>query len=145
MIYQHSTSIGVVSKNFRINLKVHIKYLMYRTSNIMQYKMQTDFCHTTQINFFGTDPYDNPSNTNSNTGYTILKNNGITIISNMINLCYEKQRNNLTPYICFGIGGDFIEIFDTTKIKVAYQGKFGINYSLTSRVSLLVGRQYHKL
>nr|BBE10877.1 map1-11 [uncultured Ehrlichia sp.] len=141
-----TTSIGISLKNFKIEAEG--SYKVFDVFDFRNYAIQgahNIFALPRETNSYGMYPLDRPSLRNKNTGYTILKNNGIAIISNMINLCYEKQSNNFTPYICFGIGGDFIEIFDTTRIKAAYQGKIGISYPLTSRTNLLISGQYHKV
>ena len=79
-------------------------------------------------------------------GYTVAKNTGITIASNMINLCYDLiKHNNFTPYVCLGIGGNFIEVFDSMRIKFAYQGRVGISYPITSKLILSISGQYHKV
>ena len=79
--------------------------------------------------------------------YTIMKNNGISIASVMLNGCYDFSFNNvkISPYVCAGIGGDFITLFETMHIKFAYQGKFGISYLISPSVSIFVSGHYHKV
>ncbi|QGR02926.1 P44/Msp2 family outer membrane protein [Ehrlichia ruminantium] len=152
--YQHydndlsafTTSIGASLKNLRIELEG--AYKTFDVSDLVQHVIKDAhrlFAIPRELIFHDMLAFNDPSIPKYSTGHTILKNNGLTIISNMINLCYEKKRNNLTPYICFGIGGDFIEIFDTMKIKAAYQGKIGISYSITPNTTLLISGQYHKV
>ena len=88
------------------------------------------------------------NNNNPSTGeYTVMKNNGMSITSIMINGCYNLSFNNLivSPYICAGIGEDFIEFFDTLHIKFAYQGKLGIDYYLSSKINIFANGYYHKV
>ena len=88
------------------------------------------------------------SNNNPNANeYTVMKNNGMSITSVMINGCYNLSLSNLvvSPYICAGIGEDFIEFFDVLHIKFAYQGKLGINYHLSSKVNIFADGYYHKV
>ena len=79
--------------------------------------------------------------------YTVMTNNGLSVASIMINGCYDFAFDNLTvsPYICLGIGEDFIEFFDTLHIKFAYQGKLGVSYELSSRINLFADGYYHKV
>ncbi|AHX04310.1 P44/Msp2 family outer membrane protein [Ehrlichia japonica] len=90
----------------------------------------------------------NMNSNNPETGkYTVMKNNGMYITSIMINGCYNLSFNNLvvSPYICAGIGEDFIEFFDTLHIKFAYQGKLGIDYHLSSKINIFANGYYHKV
>ena len=79
--------------------------------------------------------------------YVVMKNSGLSIASIMINSCYDMSFYNLvvSPYICAGIGEDFIKFFDTLYIKLAYQGKLGVNYSLSSRFNIFADVYYHKV
>lgn len=79
--------------------------------------------------------------------FTVMRNDGISIASVMFNGCYDIPLSKLgmSPYICAGIGGDFIEFFDVLHIKPAYQGKIGINYSLFVKANLFIDGYYHKV
>ncbi|AAZ68935.1 P44/Msp2 family outer membrane protein [Ehrlichia canis] len=79
--------------------------------------------------------------------YVIIKNNGISIVSIIINGCYDISLNDskVSPYICTGFGGDFIEFFSAIRFKFAYQGKIGISYSLSSNIILFTDGYYHKV
>nr|AAF73414.1 P28-6 [Ehrlichia chaffeensis] len=79
--------------------------------------------------------------------YTVMKNNGLSVASIMINGCYDLSFNNLvvSPYICAGIGEDFIEFFDTLHIKLAYQGKLGISYYFFPKINVFAGGYYHRV
>ena len=77
--------------------------------------------------------------------YVVLKNEGITFMSLMVNACYDIVAEGIpfTPYACAGIGSDIIEIFNDKNLKFAYQGKVGISYPITSEVSAFIGAYYH--
>ena len=79
--------------------------------------------------------------------YVVMKNSGLSVASVMINGCYNMSFYNLvvSPYICAGVGEDFIEFFDTLYIKLAYQGKLGVNYPLSSRFNIFADMYYHKV
>ena len=79
--------------------------------------------------------------------YTLMKNNGISIVSAMINSCYDISFSNAKTsfYACAGIGGDFITLFETMYIKFAYQGKLGISYLISPSISIFASGYYHKV
>ncbi|AHX05091.1 P44/Msp2 family outer membrane protein [Ehrlichia japonica] len=87
------------------------------------------------------------TNGNKTSYYTFMKNNGISIASVMMNSCYDFSFNNLkiSPYVCVGIGGDFIEFFEATYIKFACQSKIGINYIISPSISIFTDGYYHKV
>ncbi|AHX05147.1 P44/Msp2 family outer membrane protein [Ehrlichia chaffeensis] len=79
--------------------------------------------------------------------YTVMRNDGVVITSIMFNGCYDIPLKDLevSPYVCVGVGGDFIEFFDALHIKLAYQGKLGINYHLSTKASVFIDGYYHKV
>ncbi|ABD45522.1 major outer membrane protein OMP-1Z [Ehrlichia chaffeensis str. Arkansas] len=79
--------------------------------------------------------------------HTVMKNEGLSIISIMVNGCYDFSSDNLSilPYVCGGIGVNAIEFFDALHVKFACQGKLGITYPLSSNVSLFAGGYYHQV
>ncbi|AHC39609.1 P44/Msp2 family outer membrane protein [Ehrlichia muris] len=88
------------------------------------------------------------TNNNPQTGkFTVMKNDGLSISSVMLNVCYDFEPDGIlvTPYICAGIGGDFIEFFNDLHVKLAYQGKMGLSYSISPEVSLFLDGYYHKV
>ena len=92
-------------------------------------------------------PKDKISNSGNSIFHTVMRNDGLSIISVIVNVCYDFSLNNLSisPYICGGAGVDAIEFFDVLHIKFAYQSKLGIAYSLPSNISLFTGLYYHKV
>ncbi|RZB12687.1 P44/Msp2 family outer membrane protein [Ehrlichia minasensis] len=79
--------------------------------------------------------------------FTVMRNDGLSISSVMINGCYNVILNDIQaePYICAGIGGDFIEFFNGFHVKFAYQGKVGISYQIFPEVRLFLDGYYHKV
>ncbi|KJV63480.1 MULTISPECIES: P44/Msp2 family outer membrane protein [Ehrlichia] len=79
--------------------------------------------------------------------YVVIRNNGLSVASIIINGCYDFSLNNLkiSPYICAGFGGDIIEFFSAVRFKFAYQGKLGISYPLSSNIILFADGYYHKV
>ena len=79
--------------------------------------------------------------------YVVMRNNGLSVASIVINGCYDFSLNNLkiSPYICAGFGGDIIEFFSAVRFKFAYQGKLGISYPLSSNIILFADGYYHKV
>ncbi|AHX03229.1 surface antigen family protein [Ehrlichia chaffeensis str. Heartland] len=79
--------------------------------------------------------------------HTVMRNDGLSIISIMVNSCYDFSSDNLlvSPYICGGIGVDAIEFFDALHIKLACQGKLGITYQLSYNISLFADGYYHQV
>ncbi|CEI84952.1 Major outer membrane protein [Ehrlichia minasensis] len=77
--------------------------------------------------------------------YVVLKNEGITFMSLMVNTCYDITAEGVpfVPYACAGIGADLITIFKDLNLKFAYQGKIGISYPITPEVSAFIGGYYH--
>ncbi|MCZ6902215.1 MAG: P44/Msp2 family outer membrane protein [Rickettsia endosymbiont of Ixodes persulcatus] len=98
-------------------------------------------------NQFYPKTHDNSGSNPKTSYYTFMKNNGISIASVMMNSCYDFSFNNLNilPYVCVGIGGDFIEFFEATYIKFACQGKIGINYTISPSISIFTDGYYHKV
>ncbi|AAZ68936.1 P44/Msp2 family outer membrane protein [Ehrlichia canis] len=84
---------------------------------------------------------------NDNGEYTVMRNDGVSITSVIFNGCYDLSLKELeiSPYVCIGIGGDFIEFFDALHIKLAYQGKLGISYSFSTRTNLFIDCYYHRV
>ena len=77
-----------------------------------------------------------------------MKNNGVSITSLMANNCYEfsiSQSNKIVPYICGGVGTDFINLFDKLHVKLACQFKLGTSYSLSYRYQLFAYAYYHEV
>ncbi|WDM85433.1 P44/Msp2 family outer membrane protein [Ehrlichia sp. JZT12] len=90
---------------------------------------------------------DSSSSTPEDLNYTVMRNNGLSVTSIMINGCYDFAFDNLavSPYVCLGIGEDFIEFFDVLHIKFAYQGKLGVSYEFSSRINVFADGYYHKV
>ncbi|ABD44654.1 major outer membrane protein OMP-1H [Ehrlichia chaffeensis str. Arkansas] len=79
--------------------------------------------------------------------HTVMRNDGVSISSVIINGCYNFTLSNLpiSPYMCVGMGIDAIQFFDSLHIKFAHQSKLGITYPLSSNVHLFADSYYHKV
>nr|ABO36256.1 Omp-1-16 [Ehrlichia ewingii] len=77
----------------------------------------------------------------------LLKNEGLTDFSIMLNACYDIITDNIpfSPYICAGVGADLVSMFNSINPKLAYQGKLGISYSISPEVSAFIGGHFHKV
>nr|ABO36251.1 Omp-1-11 [Ehrlichia ewingii] len=96
--------------------------------------------------YFALLRHSNNGNTQQNP-FAVMRNNGLFIGSVAINSCYDFILDDTPalPYVCGGIGGDFIEFFDELHVKLAYQGKIGISYPIHSKVSTFVDVYYHRV
>ena len=88
-----------------------------------------------------------PKNKSTGIYHIVLRNDGLSISSVMINGCYDFTLGSLpiSPYMCIGMGVDAIQFFDALHIKFAHQSKVGITYPLSSNVSLFADGYYHKV
>ena len=78
--------------------------------------------------------------------FAITRDNKLSITSIMVNTCYDISiSDSLVPYLCTGIGGDIIGLFNTTYLKFAYQGKVGISYLINNNILLFSDIYYHKV
>ncbi|KJV63475.1 MULTISPECIES: P44/Msp2 family outer membrane protein [Ehrlichia] len=138
-------SIGLLVRNFRVEFEG--SYKNFDTKRLAYYQAKEGYKYFAipRHLLHGFMPLKETTTSGYNQGYIIAKSNGISIISNIINLCREAKYKSFTPYICLGVGGDFIEIFDAMRIKFAYQGKVGISYPITSNLVLSINGQYHKV
>ncbi|AHC39611.1 P44/Msp2 family outer membrane protein [Ehrlichia muris] len=93
------------------------------------------------------DNANQPKDKSTGIYHTVMKNNGLSITSVIINGCYDFSLDDfsVSPYICGGIGVGAIEFFDALHIKLSCQSKLGITYSLSSNISLFAGGYYHQI
>nr|AAY59054.1 MAP1-6 [Ehrlichia ruminantium] len=80
--------------------------------------------------------------------YVVMKNNGVSITSLMVNNCYQfstSQSNKILPYICGGVGTDLVQFFNKLHIKLACQVKLGTSYSLSPHYQLFANIYYHEV
>ncbi|CAI28357.1 P44/Msp2 family outer membrane protein [Ehrlichia ruminantium] len=128
-----SGSVGYSSLGLRLELEgSHEKFQMQNSdiiSKISKYQYSTKAYAATTDN------------------YTNTNNNNITLTSLMVNTCYDITIGNSSavPYLCTGIGGDIINIFNATHLRFAYQGKIGISYQLNNNFFLFADTYYHKI
>ena len=166
---------AISTKNLTINTDFNTPYKVTFQNNIISFSGAIGYSDSTGVRFelegsyeeFDvTDPGDcvikdtyryfalareisgsNPSNSGSSGKYTVMRNDGVSITSVIFNGCYDLSLKELeiSPYVCIGIGGDFIEFFDALHIKLAYQGKLGISYSFSTRTNLFIDGYYHRV
>ncbi|AHX03226.1 surface antigen family protein [Ehrlichia chaffeensis str. Heartland] len=88
-----------------------------------------------------------PKENNTGIYHTVMKNDGLSILSTMVNICYDFSVDELPvlPYMCAGMGINAIEFFDALHVKFAYQGKLGISYQLFTKVNLFLDGYYHQV
>ncbi|WDM85427.1 P44/Msp2 family outer membrane protein [Ehrlichia sp. JZT12] len=88
-----------------------------------------------------------PAIENTNVFHTVMRNDGLSISSVIINGCYDFSLGKLPvlPYICVGIGVNLIEFFDALHIKFAGQSKLGITYQLSDNVNLFADGYYYRV
>ncbi|CEI84729.1 Major outer membrane protein P30-13 [Ehrlichia minasensis] len=132
---------GAIGYSYPENLKFEfeISYEKFDVKSPQGYQVTNTAIFALARSMSGQNPQDKK--------YVVMKNSGLSIASIMINSCYDMSFYNLvvSPYICAGIGEDFIKFFDTLYIKLAYQGKLGVNYSLSSRFNIFADVYYHKV
>ncbi|KJV69420.1 P44/Msp2 family outer membrane protein [Candidatus Neoehrlichia procyonis] len=80
--------------------------------------------------------------------YFIIKNSNIVVASTMINACYDFALDSLSnvreisPYLCAGVGGSFVKVFNSQHIKFAYQAKAGVSYFISPSVAIFADGYY---
>ena len=80
------------------------------------------------------------------TKYYTMRNSGITLSPALINVCYDvtkKNLRNISPYLCLGVGVDFIDFLDKVSLKFSYQAKVGIGYLISSNLVLFIDGSFH--
>ena len=79
--------------------------------------------------------------------FAFARDNKLSITSIMVNTCYDIliSHTSAVPYLCTGIGGDLIGLFNATYFKLAYQGKFGVSYLINNNILLFSDIYYHKI
>nr|AAK28700.1 major outer membrane protein P30-20 [Ehrlichia canis] len=85
--------------------------------------------------------------TNSDNKFIVLENNGVADKSLNVNVCYDIASGSipLAPYMCAGVGADYIKFLGISLPKFSYQVKFGVNYPLNVNTMLFGGGYYHKV
>ncbi|AHX03238.1 surface antigen family protein [Ehrlichia chaffeensis str. Heartland] len=78
--------------------------------------------------------------------YYCMKNTGITLSPFIINACYDfilKKAHNIAPYLCLGVGGNFIDFLDQVSFKLTYQAKVGISYFISPNIAFFIDGSFH--
>ena len=79
--------------------------------------------------------------------FIVLENNGVVNKSINVSVCYDVAGGNipLAPYMCAGVGADYIKFLGISLPKFSCQVKFGVNYPLNVNTMLFCGGYYHKV
>ncbi|CEI84725.1 Surface antigen msp4 [Ehrlichia minasensis] len=78
--------------------------------------------------------------------FRCMKNTGIILSPFLVNACYDftlKITKEITPYLCLGVGGDFIDFLGQTSLKSFYQAKAGVSYAISSSLTFFVDGSFH--
>ncbi|AUO55132.1 hypothetical protein C1I72_04725 [Ehrlichia canis] len=78
--------------------------------------------------------------------YYCMKNTGIILSSFLVNTCYDftlKIAKKIAPYLCLGVGGDFIDFLGQTRLKASYQAKAGLSYAISPNLTFFVDGSFH--
>ncbi|KJV69408.1 P44/Msp2 family outer membrane protein [Candidatus Neoehrlichia procyonis] len=130
-------AVGYLQNNVRIELECSYEYS----------DVQDDDSYVVKDNrrFISLVRGETISNGIAGTNYIIAENKGIASVSLIFNMCYDiiPEYTYVIPYLCAGAGGEFINMFDTVKMKLNYQGKIGLSYKIMSNVVAFVDGYYH--
>ncbi|KJV63495.1 MULTISPECIES: P44/Msp2 family outer membrane protein [Ehrlichia] len=87
------------------------------------------------------------SDTMAENKFIVLENNGVMNKSLNVNFCYDVAHGYVTlaPYVCAGVGVDYIKFLGISLPKFSYQVKFGVNYPVSVNIMLFGGGYYHKV
>ncbi|AHX03219.1 surface antigen family protein [Ehrlichia chaffeensis str. Heartland] len=79
--------------------------------------------------------------------FIVLENDGVIDRSLNVNFCYDIAHGSipLAPYMCAGVGADYVKFLGISLPKFSYQVKFGVNYPVSVNVMLFGGGYYHKV
>ena len=79
--------------------------------------------------------------------HNLLRNNGMSIRSIMINKCHTLFLNNIKIllYICAGVSQNSIHFFDVFYTKIAYQVKICISYMVAHKAILFTNGYYNNI
>ncbi|UTO55774.1 P44/Msp2 family outer membrane protein [Neoehrlichia mikurensis] len=78
--------------------------------------------------------------------YVTVTIDNISTVSLIINACYDFINTSTSPYICTGIGGNFVRITQDSEVpKFSYKMKIGTTFKLTPEISMVIGGFYHKI
>ncbi|RZB12695.1 P44/Msp2 family outer membrane protein [Ehrlichia minasensis] len=126
--------VGYSINNFRIELEA-----FYEKFSI---KVTTGYNYDTEYLIIGT-----AINSNSQpTHYHCMKNTGIVLSPFLVNACYDftlKITKKIAPYLCLGVGGDFIDFLGQTSLKSFYQAKAGVSYAISPNLTFFVDGSFH--
>ena len=115
----------------------------YTTKDAYRY-----FALAREIDLNSFKPYNLTEPSPAGIHYVVMKNDGLSILSNIVNICYDFSLSDLppvSPYLCGGIGINAIEFFDALHVKFAYQSKAGVSYQLLRKINLFIDVYYYQV
>lgn len=79
--------------------------------------------------------------------YVVVKNKKVGISSVAFNVCYDinAKYDPIVSYLCLGLSGNALNIFETKKVTHGYYSKIGVGVLVTEKVVLFLGGYYHIL
>ena len=133
---------GYSLDNFRIELEA-----FYEKFNI---KVPSGYFYDNFYEYFAliptTELYNRTKNSQVQPSHYCMKNTGVTLSPFLVNACYDfilKKASNIAPYLCLGVGGNFIDFLDQVNFKFAYQAKVGISYLISPNLSFFIDGAFH--
>ncbi|KJV69417.1 P44/Msp2 family outer membrane protein [Candidatus Neoehrlichia procyonis] len=79
----------------------------------------------------------------SSSQYVTVKIDAINTVSLMANTCYDFINANIVPYICAGLGGNFVKITHNIVPKFSYKIKLGTTFKFNPKILIAIGGFYH--
>nr|AAF73408.1 P28-1 [Ehrlichia chaffeensis] len=127
------------NKNFRIESELSYETFHIKNNGYKRIDCEKHFALAKEIS--------GGSNNPANNKYVTLINNGISLTSALINVCYDVDglKHNIITYSCLGFGVDTIDFLSKYTTKFSYQGKLGASYTVSPQVSVFIEGYYHGL
>ncbi|ABD44846.1 major outer membrane protein OMP-1S [Ehrlichia chaffeensis str. Arkansas] len=143
--FNFNGAIGYITEGLRIEIEG--SYEEFDAKNPGGYGLNDAFRYFALARDMESNKFQPKAQSSQKVFHTVMKSDGLSIISIMVNGCYDFSSDNLlvSPYICGGIGVDAIEFFDALHIKLACQSKLGITYQLSYNISLFADGYYHQV
>ena len=127
--------VGYSINNLRIELEAF--YEKFSIKVPIGYNYDTEYF---AIATADSDPLSQPQR------YHCMKNTGIVLSPFLVNACYDftlKITKKIAPYLCLGVGGDFIDFLGQTSLKSFYQAKAGVSYAISPNLTFFVDGSFH--
>ncbi|AHX05156.1 surface antigen family protein [Ehrlichia chaffeensis str. Liberty] len=127
------------NKNFRIESEISYETFHIKNKGYQRVDCEKHFALAQQLDISNPNPAEHK--------YVTLINNGISLTSALINVCYDVDglKHNIITYSCLGFGADTIDFLSKYTTKFSYQGKLGASYTVSPQVSVFIEGYYHGL